>query len=211
MDQNRRTTDTWDQLAQAYQDKFMNLDLYDDTYDLFCQLLPQPGAKIFEIGCGPGNITKYLLTKRADFQVEAIDTSPNMIRLAAANNPTAGFRVMDCRDIAHIQGGFDGIMCGFCMPYLSKEACAKLIQDSANLLSSGGIFYFSTIEGEYQLSGPETSSNGEHTLFVYYHQEDYLLQFLSENSFELVTLSRKNYPKADGSLATHLIVIARKR
>lgn len=39
----------------------MDLDLYNDTYDAFCQAVYKPGARIFEIGCGPGNITRYVL------------------------------------------------------------------------------------------------------------------------------------------------------
>ncbi len=37
MDNYQLTFQTWDKLAQQYQEKFMELDLYNDTYDLFCQ------------------------------------------------------------------------------------------------------------------------------------------------------------------------------
>src|SRR5690606_4608879 len=98
---------------------------------------------------GPGNITRYLLAKRPDFTIDAIDIAPNMIELAKQNNPTANFEVMDCRGIAGISKKYDGIICGFCMPYLSKSDCGQLIADSANLLKDNGILYFSTIEGNY--------------------------------------------------------------
>src|SRR5687767_9736318 len=119
MDRYEETRRIYDKVAGAYQEKFMELDLYDDTYDLFCELVPQPGAALFEIGCGPGNITRYLLNKRPDLRIEAIDLAPNMIALAQQNNPSASFSVMDCRDIDRIEKQFDGIVCGFCMPYLS--------------------------------------------------------------------------------------------
>ncbi len=45
MDQYRQTAQTWDKLAQAYQDKFMDLDLYDHTYDAFCDALPDPHSR----------------------------------------------------------------------------------------------------------------------------------------------------------------------
>src|SRR5688572_20967975 len=140
MNRYQTTFQTWNKIAGIYQDKFMDLDLYNDTYDAFCNLIGKPNAAIFEIGCGPGNITKYLLTKRPDFKIEAIDVAPNMIELAKENNPTADFNVMDCREIDTLTKTYDGIICGFCLPYLSKDDVAKLIQDSANLLSGGGIF-----------------------------------------------------------------------
>ena len=88
MDSYQITFQTWNKVATLYQDKFMNVDLYNDTYDRFCELVEKPNPAIFEIGCGPGNITKYLLAKRPDFQIDAIDVAPNMIELAKANNPT---------------------------------------------------------------------------------------------------------------------------
>ena len=93
MDSYKITFQTWDKVATMYQDKFMNMDLYNDTYDAFCNLIKKSNPKIFEIGCGPGNITKYMLSKRPDFEIEAIDMAPNMIKLAKENNPTANFRI----------------------------------------------------------------------------------------------------------------------
>lgn len=35
-------------------------------------------------------------------------------------------------------------MCGFCLPYLSKEETEKLINDVSRLLNPEGVFYIST-------------------------------------------------------------------
>jgi len=189
----------------------MDLDLYDDTYDLFCQLIKKPNATIFEIGCGSGNITKYLLAKRPDFNILATDVAPSMIVLAQQNNPTAKFMVMDARKIDALNSKFNGIMCGFCMPYLSKEDCLKLIKDSSDLLEVDGVFYGSAIEGNYDLSDYETSSDGQVKMFVYYHQTDYLLESFKENNMEVIDLIRKKYQKSDGTTSIHLIIIAKKK
>ncbi|WP_242921401.1 class I SAM-dependent methyltransferase [Pontibacter liquoris] len=211
MDRYKVTAQAWDKLAVAYQDKFMDLDLYNDTYDRFCRLVRKADPRIFEIGCGPGNITRYMQARRPDFVIEAIDVAPNMLRIAKENNPAVTFKVMDAREVGTLAGTYDGIMCGFCMPYLSKEDGLKLIKACAGLLNSGGILYLSTIEGDYQKSGYETSSNGLNTMFVYYHQEDYLQQGLADNHFEVVDLARKTYPKTHGTAETHLILIAKKK
>src|SRR4051812_29769497 len=102
--------EAFDKLALAYKEKFMDLDLYNDSYDIFCDLIKKPKAKIFEIGCGPGNITRYVNSKKPDAEVEAIDISPNMIKLAKDCNPTANFKIMDCREIPSITNSFDGII-----------------------------------------------------------------------------------------------------
>ena len=120
MDKYKETFQTWNKIASIYQDKFMNLDLYNDTYDIFSELITERNPTILEIGCGPGNITKYLLDKRADFKITVIDIAPNMIELAKKNNPTADFKVLDSRNIDKLKIEYDGIIAGFCIPYLSK-------------------------------------------------------------------------------------------
>lgn len=186
----------------------MGLDLYNDTYDAFCQRIP-PNSKVLEIGCGPGNITKYILDKRPDFELLAIDVASNMIDLAKKNNPKADFKVMDCREIDTISEKFDAIMCGFCLPYLSKEDCKKLIVDSSNLLNKDGQIYLSIAEGDYQKSGFQTGSTGDKTYF-YYYQEGFLVEELEKNGFEDIEIFRKTYTRG-GREEVHLIVIGRKK
>src|SRR5690606_1929583 len=98
MNPNQETFDTWNKVAEIYQDKFMDMDFYNESYDFFCDSIPKSNAKLLEIGCGPGNITRYLLSKRADFEIFGIDIAPNMIELAKQNNPTAKFEIMDTRE-----------------------------------------------------------------------------------------------------------------
>jgi SAM-dependent methyltransferase len=208
-DSYKITFETWNRIAEIYQEKFMNLDLYDDTYDFFCTSIEKRFPKVLEIGCGPGNITRYLFSKRPDMVVEGIDIAPNMIELAKKNNPAAEFKVMDCRELNHLSGKYNAIICGFCMPYLSKKDSAKLINDCGNLLETGGIFYFSVIEGKYENSGYEEGSTGDKS-YVYYYNENQLIDELAMNKLELLNLSRKEYPKTKDTISSHLIFIARK-
>lgn len=92
MDNNALSVDTINRLAKQYQDKYMDFNHYFDRYDTFCQLLHTKNASVLEIGCGPGNVTRYLLNKRSDLQNTGLDLAPNMIELAKANNPTAHFK-----------------------------------------------------------------------------------------------------------------------
>jgi trans-aconitate methyltransferase len=126
MDKYKETFETWNKVASLYQDKFMDLNLYNDTYDFICNLITKDKAKLLEIGCGPGNITKYLLSKRPDFNIFGIDIAPNMIELAKKNNPTASFAIMDSRHISDLETKYDRIVCGFCLPYLSQRTVKHL-------------------------------------------------------------------------------------
>ena len=206
------TIKTYNVSAKNYQDKFMTMDLYNDTYDAFCKLIKKNHANILEIATGPGNVTQYLYSKRPDFKIFGTDLAPEMIELAKQNNPQAEFAVMDCREIDTIDKQFDGIICAFCLPYLSKEESKQLISNSSQLLNAEGILYLSCMEGDYTKSGYETTSfSGANRVFVYYHQADFLANCLTESGYEVLNLQRKKYPEPDGNFLTDMIFIAQKK
>lgn len=212
MDKYSITIATYNNAAKQFQDKFMDMDLYNDSYDKFCNLIDKRDADIFEIACGPGNITKYLLAKCPDFKILGTDVSSCMIELAKVNIPAADFIVMDCRDIYKINKKYNAIMCGFCLPYLSREESAKLIGDASRLLKPNGLIYISTMEGDYNKSGFEKPSFSDlDMIYVHYHQEDYLTNALHQSGFRIIDLQRQEYPEQDGTITTDMIIIALKK
>lgn len=208
---SKESAETYNNAAKNYQDKVMDMDLYNDTYDKFCSLIDKKNPDILEVACGPGNITKYLYSKRIDFKILAIDLAPSMIELAKINNPNGDFKVMDCRNIEELDKKFDAIICGFCMPYLSQNECSKMITDFSNLLRPNGLLYFSTMEDDYDKSGYETTSfSGEDMVYIYYHQADFLEDCLITNGLKTIYLERKDCPEPDGGVFSDMIFIARK-
>jgi len=207
---NNNPKDVFNNFAKQYQDKFMDFDLHNDSFDLFCNLIKKEKASILEIGCGPGNITKYLLNKRPDFKLFGIDIAPKMIQLAKKNNPSSEFKVMNCKNILNINLMFDAILCGFTLPYLNKQEVLKLIEDASNLIKSKGILYLSTMEDSYKNSKIITSSSDKNIgLYTYYHEIGYLTEFLQKNGFNILNILRKEYPeKRDDS--NDLVLIAKK-
>lgn len=205
MDKSKAAAAIFDKHARLYQEKYMDTDLYHDTFDLFCEHVVQENAEILELACGPGNITAYLLKKRPDFKWLGTDLSPNMIELAKSNNPGAEFQLLDCRELNRLNKRYDGIVCGFALPYLSKEEAIRLIGDAAGALKPGGILYLSTMEDDYGKSGPRQSSTGD-WIYMHYHQADYLTQALDQNGFNILHLQRKIY--SDGSGIIDLVIIA---
>lgn len=210
MDIRQQTINGFDKHAQWYHDTFMQFDLYNDTYNLFCETLNNPNARILEVGCGPGNITHYLLNKFPNYKIDATDLAPSMIQKAKENNPTANCFLLDCMAINSLPDSYNGIVNGFCMPYLSKQECLQFIADSAVKLHSNGVLYFSVIEDNYSKSGIYPTSDGTGKYQLYYHEADYLLGALDKADFQLIELIRKPYPNKQGGKDTHAIYIARK-
>ena len=192
MDQTKIAVDIFNKLANGYQDKFMDVSLYHDSLDLFCNSIKKENAGQLELACGPGNITKYLLEKRPNLKILGTDFAPNMIALAKINNPTAKFKLMDCRAIAKINNKFKDILCGFGLPYLSKKEAIQFIKDSSQQLIKNGVLYISTMEDDNTKSGFKTGSTGD-TMYQNFQQADYLTQSLVESEFKIIHLERKEY------------------
>ncbi|GAA4302275.1 class I SAM-dependent methyltransferase [Aestuariibaculum suncheonense] len=212
IERNRESVETYNKSADNYQAKFMSMDLYNDTYDKFCELIQPLKANILEIACGPGNVTKYLLNKRRDLNILGVDLASNMVKLSKRNNPNADFKILDCREISKIDKKFDAVMCGFCMPYLSDSECEKLILDSSKILNRKGVIYISTMEDNPEKSGYElTSFSGKNRVYIYYRKAEFLNNILTKYEFEILDLQRKKYPEPDGTFLTDMIFIARKK
>ncbi|HET8574347.1 MAG TPA: methyltransferase domain-containing protein [Edaphocola sp.] len=207
MDKYEETFETWNNIAAIYQDKFMGIDLYNETYDYICDVL-KPNAKLLEIGCGPGNITKYLLSKRPDFNVFGIDISPNMIELAGKNNPAARFAVMDSRQISRLKTKYDGVIGGFCLPYLSSPESRKLISDAYDLLHGNGVIYLSFVDGDPGKSGFKEGPAGR--VFFYFHRSGNLKSQLTAKGFEDIKTFKVPFRKAKAEFDMHTILIAKK-
>lgn len=209
MDKNKETFNTWNNIASLYQNKFMELDLYNDTYDFICKTIDKHKAKLLEIGCGPGNITKYLLSKRPDFDIFGIDIAPNMIELAKQNNPTAHFSVMDSRHIHTLDSNYDGIIGGFCIPYLSQTECNELITASYDLLNNNGLIYLSFVEGDPEKSDFKVGSGGR--VYFYYHKLDAIIAQLNRFQFGEINTFKVKYKISEAEFDIHTIVTARKK
>jgi trans-aconitate methyltransferase len=201
---------TWNKLAQLYHDKFFNLNIYNDSYDTFCDAVKTNNASILEIGCGPGNITHYLITKRPDFNILGIDYAPDMIRIAKKNNPSGNFMVMDCRNLTEIKTRLDGIICGFCIPYLTPAETEDLISDCTSLLNQNGSLYISFVEGKPYESRLMTSSTGE-KLFFNFYQTDYLIQLLTQAGYTDLQMMKVSYERSATEQEEHTILMGIKK
>ncbi|MDX2172210.1 MAG: class I SAM-dependent methyltransferase [Bacteroidota bacterium] len=208
IDKTKNAVSIFNKYAKEYAGKFMDVSMYAASFDFFCEAIKSQNAEVLELACGPGNITKHLLNQRPDFKLLGLDLAPNMVDLAKENNPSAQFKVMDCRDILILNKKFDAIMCGFCLPYLSQEETTQLIKDSAILLNTNGLIYLSTMEDDYEKSGFKKGSKGDE-IFMHYYKEDFLSKIFAENGFTILKTERI-YSQMLEETVTDLVIIAKK-
>lgn len=208
MNHNQNAVAIFNKLAEGYQQKFMNVDLYRESFNFFCDHLQIKDPEILELACGPGNITQYLLQKRPDLKILGIDLAPNMIELAKINNPGCQFEVRDGRDLSFLDKKLDGLVCGFFFPYLNKAETLQLIEEVSAKLRSGGLFYISTMEDNYSKSGFKKGSSGDE-IYMHYHEAEYLIHALKKHQLKVLKIDRAKYVY-QGEPTTDLIIIAKK-
>lgn len=193
--------------AQAYQDKFMDVSLYQKSLDEFLSFIPTY-AHLLELACGPGNMTKYILQKRTDLKILGTDLAPNMLALAKANNPTAQFELMDMKNLSNLSQQFEAVMCAFGFPYLSKQEAIQWVADASKILKTKGVLYISTMEDDNSKSSFKKGSQGD-DIFMNFHEASYLKEALQQNHFNLLMLDRI-VTQTDTETVTDLILIAEK-
>lgn len=201
----------FNEFAEEYTLRFESVDSYSESLNRFCELIKNDAPKILELGCGPGNVTKYLVKRFPDSRIIAVDLAPKMIEIARKQLPEVDFRIMDVRNISSIPEKFDAILCSFCLPFLSKSDAEKLISDCAGLLTSGGVLYISTMEGDENKAGFETTSfSGNAEIYFNYHLQADLENALKESGFLVDEIKLQDYEEPDGSLTTDLVFVAVK-
>jgi ubiquinone/menaquinone biosynthesis C-methylase UbiE len=210
MPHNKKALEIFNKLAEAYEKKYMDVDLYAKSLDFLCTQLTKDGAMVLDIACGPGNVAKYLLNKRPDLQLLGTDLSENMVAIAKKNNPEASFQVLDGRKIDSLEKQFDGIVCSFLLPYLSMPEMEKLLKNMASKLPTNGILYLSTIEGENENSILRKAITGDE-IFMHYYSEKILIQKLEELQFEILGLERLSYLLPDVSNTVDVILVAKMK
>ncbi len=209
MDNSQRAAEIFNKYANEYNEKFKDVSMYHESFDVFCDAIKKQNAEVLELACGPGNITTYLLSKRSDLKILGTDLAPRMLELAQKLNATAQFQLIDSREILKLGKSFDAIMCGFCLPYLTKDEAIQLIVDASQMLNENGVIYISTMEDDNTKSGLRAGSKGD-LIFMNFHEAEYLSGALTNYGFEIISLTRKQYPGNNGEQTIDLLIVAKK-
>jgi 2-polyprenyl-3-methyl-5-hydroxy-6-metoxy-1,4-benzoquinol methylase len=212
MDTFNISVQRFDEFASEYAKRFMIIDSYKSLIDCFCGLIKTDKPKVLELGCGPGNITRYLIDKFPGCDCIGIDLAPNMIKIAKEQVRGVDFRIMDVRDISTLDSKFDLIMCSFCLPFISKLDTDKLITDCSARLNPNGVIYISTMEGDESKAGFETTSfSGDSKIYFNYHKQKDLENAMTNNGFAIEKIERQEYHETNGSITIDLIIIGIKK
>lgn len=205
MDPNSLAVKVFDKHASEYQEKYMDVSLYSKSLNYFLSKLPEK-AKLFELGCGPGNIARYILSQKPQLVLTATDLSPEMLKLAEKNNPGIKTALLDCRNLRNDKNFNDAIICSFCIPYLNPSETERVIQNISSKLNDNGLLYLSFIKGESETTELQVSKKGD-KLYTHYYSAEFLTKILEANHFNILHTSE--YLSYD-AIHTDVVLVAEK-
>ncbi len=95
------------------------------------------GARVLELGCGPGTVETRRLAQR--FRVTGVDISPRQIERARNAIPEAEFIVADFTELQLPSGSVDGVIAFYTLNHVPRELLGPLLADAHDWLIDGGV------------------------------------------------------------------------
>jgi SAM-dependent methyltransferase len=111
----------------------------------FMNELPN-GARVLDLGCGPGVPATRLLVER--FDLTGVDFSAAQVELARSRVPEARFIEADLCEVDFPRGAFDGVTSLFAVSHTPRAGHEGLFRRIAGWLRPGGLFLVNFRAGE---------------------------------------------------------------
>lgn len=209
IDKTEITIETYDKYAKNFENQFMDLKLYRHLFDEYFKFI-KPGDTLLDLGCGPGNVAKYLKDKDNSLNLIGVDLSKEMIALAQKNVKDAQFIVNDIRNISFNENQFDGIIASFCLPFLYDNEAVSFIEKIAKYTRKNGYIFLSTMMGNKH-GFEKTSFSEDNIMFFNYYSEKFLMSQYEKNGLFVEKYTVQDYHEKDGSISKDMIFLLQKK
>jgi SAM-dependent methyltransferase len=96
----------------------------------------EPGARVLELGCGPGTVETRRLAQ--SFAVTGVDISPRQVERARAAIPEADFLCADFTELELPADSLDAAVAFYTLNHVPRELLAPLLASASGWLVPGG-------------------------------------------------------------------------
>lgn len=206
MNMTRKTIQSYNRCANTFVQEHMDLGVFKRFIQEFSDLL-KVGASILDLGCGPGNIGKFLMNQKKRYKLLGVDLSPEMLRLAKQHVPDGKFILADLRDL-RLQEKFDAVIVSFCIIHLDTDHAKDLLRKAFDLLNAGGYLYLSFMSGGKP--GLEKATFSQDELYFNYFMPKQIPEYLERLGYRIISKYRHDYQKANNQVIQDIILIAQK-
>lgn len=152
-DNEQHVAQVYGEIAPAYEALFPALHRYEDAVERFLADAVAPGARVLDVGCGPGHLTRGL---EASVEVVGLDVSPEMVALAREGRPSGTYRVHSYRQpVPPELGRFDVALAVGCLDFC--DDLGRVLGHLSAALKPGGRLLFTVLERRPGLEGHEAA------------------------------------------------------
>jgi len=179
-----------DKFAVEFFDELGRKPFDRTVLDRFAERVRGKGL-VYELGCGPGQIARYL--KDRGVEMRGIDISARMVEQAARLNPDIQFQRGDMLDLDIEPGSCSGIVCFYAVIHLARENVQKALDQMNRALADDGLILLSFHGGEGELHREEWYER-KVSIFVTLFQPEEVRGYLRNSGFEPEdTIEREPY------------------
>lgn len=182
------TLNSYEASASLYATKTINLHPKKEA-QRFIARLPS-GAKIIDIGCGPGRDAKVF--SGYGFEVTGVDFSAKMIELAKQNVSSCSFHVMDIEKLTFAAKSFHGIWTNCALLHVPKQNIPSVLDKMRMILKTKGVLYLSVKQGHIDELFAADGRYGGLEKFWSFYEPDELVKLLNEARFQIVDVEIEN-------------------
>ena len=150
---------------------------------------------VWDIGCGPGQITKYL--KNLGMEVSGLDISDKILEQARINSPEIHFRKGNILGLEFENDSIAGIVAFYAIVHFTEEQVGVAFREVFRILKPSGIFLFTYHSGEETIRVEEYLGKKvdiELRLF----KTDFIVTCLKNCGFKIIDIiNREPYPEVE--------------
>jgi SAM-dependent methyltransferase len=137
--------DAWEASAAAWVNWARSPDLDHAFWRLnlptLVRLLPPPGGKTLDVGCGEGRLARELI--RLGYAVVGLENSPSLAQAARNADPDFEVVVADAAEMPFADASFDLAIASLAL--MNMDDMPGAIREVSRILRKGGAFCFSII------------------------------------------------------------------
>lgn len=176
-----------------------------ELLDRFARLVG-PG-KVYDIGCGPGHVARYLSERGVD--VTGLDLSPQMVEQAASLNPGQPFVVGDMANIDLNDNTLVAIVAFYSIIHILRPQVGGVLREFQRVLVPSGWLLLAFHKGSEIRHFDSLWDVPVNLDFIFFEQEE-MESWLKEVGFEIVeSHQRPPYPEHEAP-TERVYLLARK-
>ena len=169
-------------------------DAYAHFRDAFFAILPPPGGRVLEVGCGEGRVCRDLRSRGYD-EVVGLDASPTLIAAAGEADPAGEYVVGAAEALPFETASFDLVVAYNSL--MDVDDLAVSVREISRVLRDGGRFCACVTHPVRGRGGWEMRASGEVYVVKHRYFDARRYRFDAARDGLEFTFDTRTYPLAD--------------